>query len=198
MAWLRKLTLARGRPIPYFDPMTSISSRLLLAGLVFAGVAALSMFGKSKATDTAIDEGAFRLTLPGQWSKKPSSDPTRWVYHSDNGEELTVSLLGFKSGMSADERSKTFKRLAELRKHAETGTPGLTSVTTTDTTFGESEGILAARYGGSEPALHRRFMCLMLGSTSAFTIFYYEAVGLTQSETDTRAKTIMNSVVVPR
>jgi hypothetical protein len=106
--------------------------------------------------------------------------------------------LGFKSGMSADERSKTFKRLAELRKHAETGTSGLTPVTTTDTTFGESEGILAARYGGSEPAVHRHFMCLMLGSTSAFTIFYYETVGLTQSETDTRAKTIMNSVVVPR
>jgi len=177
--------------------MISTSSRLLLARLVFAGVAALSMFGKSKATDTAIDEGAFRLTLPGQWNKKPSSDPTSWVYHSDNGEELTVSLLGFKSGMSADERSKTFKRLAELRKHAET-TPGLTSVTTTVTTFGESEGILAARYGGSEPSVHRRFMCLMLGSTSAFTIFYYEAVGLTQSETDARAKTIMNSVVVPR
>jgi hypothetical protein len=178
--------------------MISVSSRLLLAGFVFAGVAALTMFAKSKATDTAIDEGVFRLTLPGHWSKMPSSDPTRWVYHSDNGEELTVSLLGFKSGMSADERSKTFKRLAELRKHAETAMPGLTSVMTTDTTFGESEGILAARYGGTEAAAHRRFMCLMLGSTSGFTIFYYEAVGLTQSETDARSKTIMNSVVVPK
>jgi hypothetical protein len=178
--------------------MIRTSSQLVLAGLVFAGVAALSMFGKSKATDTAIDEPAFRLTLPGQWSRKPSSDPTRWVYHSDNGEELTVSLLGLKNGMSTDERSKMFKRLAELRKHAESATPGLTAVTTTDTTFGESGGILAARYGGSEPAVQRRFMCLMLGSASAFTVFYYEAVGLTQSETDARAKTIMNSVVVPR
>jgi hypothetical protein len=179
--------------------MIRISSQLALAGLVFAGVAALSMFGNSKATDTAIDEPAFRLTLPGQWSRKPSSDPTRWVYQSDNGEELTVSLLGLKSGMSTDERSKMFKRLAELRKHAESAMPnGLTAVTTTDTTFGESGGILAARYGGTEPAVHRRFICLMLGSTSAFTVFYYEAVGLTQSETDARAKTIMNSVVVPR
>jgi hypothetical protein len=165
---------------------------------MFAMVTGLSMFGKSKATDTAIDEGAFRLTLPGQWNKTPSSDPTRWVYHSDNAEELTVSLLGFKSGMSADERSNSFKRLAELRKHAESAMPGLTAVTTTDTTFSESGGTLAARYGGSEPAVHRRFMCLMLGSTSAFTVFYYEAVGLTQAETDARAKAIMNSIVVPR
>jgi hypothetical protein len=168
---------------------------LVLAGL---GIAALSVFGKSKATETPINEPAFRLTLPGQWSSQPSSDPTRWVYHSDNGEELTVSILGLKSGMSADERSKMFKRLAELRKHAESATPGLSAVSTTETTFGESGGILAARYGGTEPAAHRRFMCLMLGSTSAFTVFYYEAVGLTQSETDARAKTIMNSVVVPR
>jgi hypothetical protein len=178
--------------------MIRSSSELVLAGLVFVGVAALSAFGKSKATDTPINESAFRLTLPGQWSSKPSSDPTRWVYHSDNGEELTVSFLGLKSGMSADERSKMFKRLAELRKHAESATPGLTAVTTTETTFGESGGILAARYGGTELAVHRRFMCLMLGSTSAFTVFYYEAVGLTQSETDARAKTILNSVVVPR
>jgi hypothetical protein len=178
--------------------MIRSSSELVLAGLVFVGVAALSVFGKSKATDTPINEPAFRLTLPGQWSSKPSSDPTRWVYHSDNGEELTVSFLGLKSGMSADERSKMFKRLAELRKHAESATPGLTAVTTTETTFGESGGILAARYGGTELAVHRRFMCLMLGSTSAFTVFYYEAVGLAQSETDARAKTIMNSVVVPR
>jgi len=178
--------------------MIRISSQLVLAGLVFAEVAALNMFGNSKARDTAIDEPAFRLTLPGQWSRKPSSDPTRWVYHSDNGEELTVSLLALKSGMSTDERSKMFKRLAELRKHAESAMPGLTAVTTTDTTFGESEGILAARYGGTEPAVHRRFMCLMLGSTSAFMVFYYEVLGLTQSETDARAKTIMNSVVVPR
>jgi hypothetical protein len=41
-------------------------------------------------------------------------------------------------------------------------------------------------------------MCLVLGSTSAFAVSYYEAVGLTQPETDARAKTIMNSIVVPR
>jgi hypothetical protein len=178
--------------------MTRTSYPLLLVALVVAGVAASSMFGKSKARDTAIEERGFRLTLPGQWSRKPSSDPTRWVYHNDSGEELTVSLFDFKSGMSADERSKTFKRLAELRKHAESAAPGVAAVTTTDTTFGESGGILAARYGGTEPAVHRRFVCLMLGSASAFTVFYYEAVGLTQSEADARAKTIMNTVVVPK
>ena len=97
---------------------------LILAGLVFAGVAALSVFGKSTATDTPINEPAFRLILPGQWSSKPSSDSTRWVYHSGNGEELTISILRLKSGLSADGRSEMFKRLAELRRHAESATPG--------------------------------------------------------------------------
>ena len=68
--------------------MIRTSSELVLAGLVFAGVAALSVFGKSKPTDTPINEPAFHLTLPGQWSSKPSSDPTRWVYHTGNGEEF--------------------------------------------------------------------------------------------------------------
>ncbi|MGD0568347.1 MAG: hypothetical protein ABSA78_08070 [Candidatus Sulfotelmatobacter sp.] len=156
------------------------------------------MLGKSEGKDTVIGEGPFRLTLPGQWRTEQSSDPTRWVYRSDNGEQLTVSVLGFKGGLSVDERFKSFKRLTELRKHAEAATPGLTAVTTTDTTFGDSGGILAARYGGTQPTVHRRFMCLMLGSTSAFWVFYYESVGLAGSESDARAKTIMNSIVVPR
>lgn len=156
------------------------------------------MFGQSKETDTPIDEPAFRLTLPGQWSRKPSSDSTRWVYYRDKGEQLTVSLFGLKSGMGKDERSTMFKHFVEVRKQAESATPGLTAVTTTETNFGESGGILAARYGGTEPAIHRHFMCLMLGSTSAFTVFYYEAIGQTQSEAEARAKSIMNSVALPR
>lgn len=178
--------------------MTRTSPKLILAGIVFAGVAAFVTYGQEKAKDTPIDESSFRLTLPGQWNKKPSSDPTRWVYYRDNREQLTVSVFGLKSGTGADERSKMLKRLVEIRKNAESATPGSTAVTTTDTTFGESGGILAARYSGAEPAANRRFVCLILGSTSAFTVFYYEGVGLGQSETDARAKTIMNSVVVPR
>ncbi len=178
--------------------MINAWSRLLFAGLVFPVVVALSMSGKSKPKETVIDERAFRFTLPGQWSREPSSDPTRWAYQSDHGDYLTVSLLGFFSGMGAEERSKAFNRLVEMRKLAETALPGLTAVTTTQTTFGESGGILAARYSGIQSAVHRRFTCLMLGSSSAFTAFYYEAVGLTKTQSEDRAKTIMNSIIVPR
>jgi len=31
-----------------------------------------------------------------------------------------------------------------------------------------------AWYGGTEPAVHRRFICLILGRASAFTVFYYD------------------------
>lgn len=156
--------------------MTLTSPQLILAGVVFAGIAAFVIYGQEKANDTPIDEPLFRLILPGHWSKKPSSDPTRWVYYRDNREQLTVSVFGLKSGMGVDERSKMFKHLVEVRKNAESATSGMTAVTTTDTGFSESGGILAARYGGTEPAANRRFVCLILGSTSAFTVFYYEGV----------------------
>jgi len=178
--------------------MTVGSSQLVFAGLVFTVIAAFGMSRQDGATNTSIDEPAFRLTLPGHWRNKPSSDPKRWIYGSDDQEQLTVSLLGLGSGMSANERTKMFRRLVQSRKHAESDAPGLTAVTITETAFGESGGILAARYGGTEPAVQRRFICLMLGSTTAFMIFYYEAVGLTQSETDARAKLIIDSVVVPK
>jgi len=176
--------------------MINVSSRLLFAGFVFPVVVAFGMSGESKPKETVIDERAFRFTLPGQWSREPSSDPTRWSYQNDHGEYLTVSLLGFSSGMGAEERSKVFNRLVEMRKHAETALPGFTAVTTTQTTFGESGGILAARYSGIQSAVHRRFTCLMLGSSSAFTVFYYEAVGLSKTQSEARAKAIMNSIIV--
>jgi len=138
------------------------------------------------------------MVLPGEWTRQPSSDLTRWSYASRNAERLTVSFIRLPPEQEAEERSKTFDRLVELRKKAETALPELSPITTTETNFGESGGILAARYAGVEPAAKRRFFCLMLGSSQAFTVFYYEAVGLTEVQSEARAKTIMNTIVVPQ
>ncbi len=68
----------------------------------------------------------------------------------------------------------------------------------TETTFGESQGVLAARYGGMEAAERRRFATLLLCSPVAITTYYYEGLGLTEAEFETGAKATMNSIVVPK
>jgi hypothetical protein len=158
------------------------------------------MFWKSKAKETPVHERAFSLTLPGAWVAEPSSDPTRWSYHTNEGHEsLTVSLIGGSTTrLSRDEQSRTIERMVEISRRVQTKVPGITAITMTDATYGESEGVLAARYGGIEPARQRRFHCLLLSSPVAVTSFYYEAVGLTDADSEARARTIMNSIVVPR
>src|SRR5437016_900821 len=117
--------------------------------LALASIGALFMFWKSKPKDTAISERAFSLSLPGYWSRQPSSDPTRWTYGSDSGrEQLTVSILTAKQQMSADEQHKTLKDVTEVRRRAESATPGVSGITLTDTTLTELGGFPGARYDG--------------------------------------------------
>ena len=68
----------------------------------------------------------------------------------------------------------------------------------TEIRYGESDGVLAARYGGFEPPTRRRFHALLLCSPLAVTVYYYEAIGLSEAEASDRARTIMNSIVVPK
>ena len=149
--------------------------------------------------DTAIRENAFSLILPGKWSVDASNDPTRRSYHADNGREfLTVSLVVFANRLSNEEQHQTIKRMAEIHRGVQTKVPGVTALTMTETTFGESGSVLAARYGGIEPATQRRFHTLLLCSPLAVTVYYYEALGLSEAEAASRARTIMNSIAVPK
>jgi hypothetical protein len=173
--------------------LVSIAGTVALAAILGA-----AMFGKSRPKNTAVAENAFRFTLPGSWIPEPSSDPTRWSYHTSNQDEhLTVSLFGFTPA-TTDEKSVLFRKMVEMHRGVQTRMPdGPTGVVLTETMFGESGGILAARYGGID-AVHRRFRCLLLGGSKALTIFYYEALDMTESDTDTRARLIFNSIVVPK
>jgi hypothetical protein len=147
------------------------------------------------ASDTRANEGVFSVTLPGHWTRLPPSDGARWTYRSER-EQLTVSLMSSTHRMSDDEQISTIERVTELRRRAETETLGIAGVTMTETTFAESGGVHAARFGGVESASQRRFHCLLLCSSCSVTVFYYEAIGMTQQEADSRARPIFNSVAV--
>lgn len=151
--------------------------------------------------DTVVDQRIFRLRLPSDWwSCQPSSDGMRWTYRRDIGfdgfDQLTISLLSSTKCLQTKEQLVTLKRVTELRRRAETEKPDVSGVTMTDTTFDESGGVQAARFGGIESGTKRRFSCLLLCSPSAVIVFYYEAVGLSQQEADACARIIFNSVRV--
>ena len=149
--------------------------------------------------DTSIKENAFSLKLPGKWTADASDDPTRWSYHADNGHEfLTVSLLVFEKRLNNEQQHQAIKRLAEIHRGVQTKAAGTAALTMTEITYGESDGVLVARYGGFEPPTRRRFHALLLCSPLAVTVYYYEAIGLSEPEASNRARTIMNSIAVPK
>jgi len=57
---------------------------------------------------------------------------------------------------------------------------------------------MAARYEGSDSARHRRFHCLILASSSAFEVFYYEGVDMSKTIVQDRARAIFNSADIPK
>jgi hypothetical protein len=182
----------------------SSRSAIFIVGLVrIVAAAGLVMFWKSKpnnaSKETKIRENAFRLTLPGNWVQKPSSDPTRWIYQYEEGHrQLTVSLLSSTHRMSGDEQTDTLKRIVEISRRGETEVARESALTISETTFAESHGVLAARFGGIEAANHRRFARLLLCSPWAVTTYYYEDLDSTEAEFESEARATMNSIVVPR
>jgi len=173
-----------------------------------ATVAGLVLFSKTQpkansdpAENTRISETSFRLTLPGKWTSEPSNDPTRRDYHTPS-EGLTVSIFGSLFGapgaMTHDERVATFTHWVNQRRDVETKVAEGGTIRITEPRFGESGGVLAARYAGIDEARQRRFHCLLLASSSAFEIFYYEAVEMTEQAAEQRAKAIFNSIDIPR
>jgi hypothetical protein len=170
----------------------------VIAVAAACGTAEPSPSSPPSPQDTTVEEAAFRLTLPGTWTSVATSDPDRWAYRSDGAEQVTVSVWGLDEGLSRDQRMQAMRRLVTLRRGAETEASGAASLELTSTRYGEADGILAARYGGSDPATGRRFNCLVLGGESAVTFVYYESLELAPQQSDARARTIFNSVSVPQ
>lgn len=155
----------------------------------------------SKAVDTVIHETSFRLTLPGSWTAGDTNDPSRRTYQSANKNEgLTVSIFGSLFGapgaMNHDEKSARFRTWVEKRRQMERKVADM-NVRVGEPMYGESKGTLAARFEGFDPTRRRRFHCLILASSSAFEIFYYEALDSSESHETEHAKAIFNSVDIP-
>jgi len=161
------------------------------------------MFWKSapKSNDTVINEKSFRLTLPGVWSAGPTDKPNLRTYKTE-AEQLTVSIYGSifedPGKMSHDEKEAVFRQWVSKRRDVENKIANPNDLTLGSPSFGESNGRLAARYSGLDAARKRHFYCLILASSSAFEIFYYEASGKGQSFAEDRAKAIFNSVEIPQ
>lgn len=174
-----------------------------VSGALTAGLLGAAIFWKSgpKSKDTRIKETSFRVTLPGLWAPGMLDDPKRRSYHTGS-EQLTVSIFGSLFGavseMNDADKMAAFTRMVNRRKDAETKMPGFSHVLVTEPTLGESRGILAARYSGFDSERQRRFHCMILASSSAFEIFYYEAVDVTEEIAENRAKAIFNSVEIPK
>ena len=176
--------------------------------LIVVGLTGSLLFSQSKpraknaeSQVTRINDASFRLTLPGTWTSTQSTDPARRDYHTDS-EWLTVSIMGSLFGapgaMSHDDKVARFRHWVDRRRAVETKVPGGAKITLTEPLFGELDGVLAARYAGVDSGRQRRFHCMMLASASAFEIFYYEAVDMTEQAAEDRAKTIFNSVNIPK
>ena len=161
---------------------------------VFLVIGFLSLFGCSKPKDTPISENAFSILLPGQWSRRSEEGGSRIVFSSSTGrEQLTVSLMPSSERMTPELRLSTFNRVLELRQQAESDGLAPSAITMTAPTVSEQSGIHSGRYSGFESASHRHFSCLLFCSSSLVATFYYEAIGLPQSEAEGRAKAILNS-----
>ena len=176
--------------------------------LIVATVVGWRLFSRSKSKasnaspdETRISETSFRLTLPGKWTSGPSNDPTRRQYYTGS-ENLTVSihgsLFGTPNAMSSDDKMARFAYWVRKRRDAEAEALQDNTIRITEPQFGEFGGVLAARYAGFDEARRRRFHCLLLASSSAFEVFYYEAVDMTEQAAELRAKAIFNSVDIPK
>ena len=160
------------------------------------GMGILSFFGCSKAgpKETAISQRGFSIALPGEWSRRSEEGGSRLVFSSSaSREQLTVSLMPSSHRMEPEQRLSRFNRVLDLRRQSETQGLDPSAVTMTASTIMEESGIHSARYSGFEPSSQRRFTCLLCCSSSLVATFYYEAIGLPQSQAEERASAILAS-----
>ena len=71
-----------------------------------------------------------------------------------------LNAAGHHPANASGRKVASFKRVLEIRRGGETKMPGFAAVAVTEPTFGEANGLLAARYGGVDSERKRRFHCL--------------------------------------
>lgn len=183
--------------------MPKMSPSVLASCLLGVALLTPNTLGQSQAStgDTRINETYFRLTLPGVWKSGKTDDPNLRTYSTEN-EQVTVSIFGsfFPSdgNVTHEDKVAIFRRWVKKRKDIETKIEGSAGIAVGEPFYTELHGTMAARYEGSDSARHRRFHCLILGNSSAFEFFYYEALDMPKGLVQDRARTIFNSAEIPK
>jgi len=183
--------------LPKISPSGFVSCLLGVALLT------VNIFGQSQAKtgDTRINETSFRLTLPGLWKSGKTDDPKLRTYRTEN-EQVTVSIFGSffptTGNVTHEDKVAIFRRWVNKRRDDETKIQDSAGIAVGEPYYAEVQGTMAARYEGSDSARHRRFHCLILASSSAFEIFYYEAVDMSDALVQDRARAIFNSADIPK
>ena len=141
------------------------------------------------------------MTLPGVWKSGKTDDPNLRTYHTDK-EQVTVSIFGSffptSGNVTHDDKAEIFRRWVNKRRDYETKLQDHVGVTVGEPLYAEVNGTMGARYEGFDSGAHRRFHCLILASSSAFEIFYYEAVDMSDELVRNRARAIFNSANIPK
>ncbi len=81
---------------------------------------ALCVGGEARADgDTEIDEGVFRLSLPGTWRSLHSSDPGFWPYRrADDLAQVSASIAFAQEALPRSELAGAFEHFVASRRQA--------------------------------------------------------------------------------
>lgn len=166
--------------------------------IALVAVGGAFMFWRTKPRGTIVKEKDFGLTLPGTWGRRPTADGTGLVFRNTSGaEQVTISPFSFSRPLNSENRSSVLRELLKTHRQGEKQEAD-TVVTLGEPVFSDGAGTAAVRYSGEETASRRRFTCLIACGGSAAVAFYYESIGLSQQEADTRARTILDSASVTK
>jgi hypothetical protein len=183
--------------------LRKISPSVFISCLLGMALLSVNVLGQTQAktSDTRVNETSFRLTLPGVWKSGKTDDPNLRTYFTEH-EQVTVSIFGsfFPSAGNVTHEDKVaiFREWVKKRRDIETKIEGSSGIVVGEPLYVEMHGTMAARYEGSDSVRHRRFHCLILGNSSAFEFFYYEALDLSEAIVRSRARVMFNSAEIPK
>lgn len=148
-----------------------------------------------------IREKYFTVVLPGEWERSESGDDLIAYSNLDALEGLTVSVLMVGNVKDSNDQRRLLGEVLELRRKAELQTStedaNRSDLRISENGFGASGVVLAGRFGSTWNAGKGRAETLVLVGPSQVTIFYFETLGLSTEQFETRAREILDSVGVP-
>jgi len=143
-----------------------------------------------------IVKKTFTIDLPSDWKETNESSDETPIYESiDGADQLTVSIMQTKQGLSHEELKETFRQLVETRRKTENElSSGQTKLS--DYQIKDDGDSLRTNFVGFEKAYDRRFINLILCEHGKLISFYLESSGTSDERLNSLAKSIFNSIVI--